>query len=128
MSARWRIAGWGLALLVVANGIVVVALWWGEGIRDVHSAGSLLTGLGRVTGLLGAYLALLVLLLLARLPVLERIAGFDRLTVWHRRAGVATILLLLAHTVLITAGYTIGDRIALSGEIARLISGYPGVI
>src|ERR1700760_2205012 len=113
MAARWRIAGWGLAILAVANGVVVVALWWGEGIRDVHSAASLLTGLGRITGLLGAYLALLELLLLARLPVLERIAGFDRLTVWHRWVGVATILLLVAHTVLITAGYTIGDRISL---------------
>jgi predicted ferric reductase len=128
MSARWRIAGWGLAVLVVANGIVVVALWWGEGIRDVHSAGSLLTGLGRITGLLGAYLALLELLLLSRLPVLERIAGFDRLTVWHRRVGVATILLLVAHTVLITAGYTVGDRISLPHEVGRLIDGYPGVI
>jgi predicted ferric reductase len=127
-AARWRIAGWGLALLAAANACVVVALWWREGIRDVHDAASLLTGLGRLTGLLGAYLALLQLLLLARLPVLERIVGFDRLTVWHRRNGVATLALLLAHTVLITAGYTIGDRISLPRETGRLISGYPGVI
>src|SRR3954447_12728104 len=121
MSARWRIAGWGLALLAVANAVVVVGLWWGEGIRDVHSAGSLLTSLGRITGLLGAYLALLALLLLARLPVLERIAGFDRLTVWHRWVGVATVILLVAHTVLVTAGYTVGDAISLPREMGRLI-------
>jgi predicted ferric reductase len=127
-AARSRIAGWGLALLALANAAVVVALWWNGGSGDVHDTASLLTGLGRITGLLGAYLALLVLLLLARLPVLERLVGFDQLTVWHRRTGTACLLLLLAHTALITAGYTIGDRIPLTREIGRLIEGYPGVI
>jgi predicted ferric reductase len=127
-AARRRIAGWGLALLAAANAAVVVALWWHGGVQDIHDTAGLLTSLGRITGLLGAYLALLQLLLLARLPILERIAGFDRLTIWHRRNGVACLTLLGAHTVLITAGYTIGDRIPLTAEISRLISGYPGVI
>ena len=127
-AVRRRIAGWGLALLVLANAAAVVALWWRGGIDDIHDTAGLLTGLGRLTGLLGAYLALLQLLLLARLPVLERLVGFDRLTVHHRRNGAACLTLLLAHTALITAGYTIGDRIPLTAEISRLIRGYPGVI
>jgi predicted ferric reductase len=127
-AASRRIAGWGLALLALANAAVVVALWAGHGTDDIHDTAGLLTALGRITGLLGAYLALLQLLLLARLPALERLVGFDRLTQWHRRNGIATLTLLLAHTVLITAGYTVGDRIELTSEIGRLISGYPGVI
>jgi predicted ferric reductase len=128
-AARPRIAGWGLALLAVANGVVVIGLWWRSGgARDVHDAAGLLTALGRLTGLLGAYLALVELLLLARLPVLERLAGMQRLTVWHRRNGVACLTLLVAHTALIVAGYTLGDRISLPAEVGRLISGYPGVI
>jgi predicted ferric reductase len=127
-AARRRTAGWGLALLALANAAVVVVLWWSEGTGDVHDTAGLLTSLGRITGLLGAYLALLQLLLLARLPALERLVGFDRLTVHHRRNGAACLVLLLAHTVLITAGYTLGDRIGLPDEIGRLISGYPGVL
>ena len=129
MSAgRRRIAAWGLALLAVANAGIVVWLWGPGGIRDIHDTASLLTGLGRVSGLLAAYLVLLQLLLLARLPVLDRLVGFDRLVVWHRVGGFACVALLGAHVVLITAGYTIGDRISLADEIARLITGYPGVI
>jgi predicted ferric reductase len=117
-----------LALLAAGNAVVVVALWGPDGVREIHDTASLVTGLGRATGLLGAYLVLVQLLLLARLPVLERLVGFDRLTRWHRRNGFACLALLLAHAALITAGYTIGDRVSLLEEAERLITGYPGVI
>jgi predicted ferric reductase len=112
------------AALALLNGAVVVALWGPAGVRDIHDTASLLTGLGRVTGLLGAYLALVQLLLLARIPGLD----LERLARVHRWNGFACLALLVAHTVLIVAGYTVGDRISLWDEIERLISGYPGVI
>ena len=122
-------AGWGLALLALANAAVVVSLWLAAGgPADVHDASSALTSAGRVAGLLGAYLVLVELLLLARIPLLERLYGFERLAVAHRINGRIAISLLLAHAALITAGYTTGDRIRLPGEVERLITGYPGVI
>jgi predicted ferric reductase len=128
-ATRARLAGWALAALAIANAGVVLALWWGSGgIDDIHDASSLLTGLGRIFGLLGAYLVLVQLLLLARLPLLDRLVGFDRLTVWHARNGKACLTLLLGHAALITAGYTLGDRISLTAEVRRLLTGYPGVI
>jgi predicted ferric reductase len=128
-GTRGRIAGWGLALLVPANAVVVASLWLSSGgVGDVHDTASLLVGLGRIAGLLGAYFVLVELLLLARLPVLERLAGFERLTRLHRVNGFACLSLLLAHAVLVTAGYTLGDRISLLDELEKLITGYPGVI
>lgn len=112
------------AALALLNGIVVVVLWGRAGVRDIHDTASLLTGLGRVTGLLGAYLALVQLLLLARIPGLD----LERLVRVHRWNGFACLTLLVAHALLITAGYTVGDRISLPDEVSRLISGYPGVI
>jgi predicted ferric reductase len=103
------------AALALLNAIVVVALWTPS---DIHDTASLLTGLGRVTGLLGAYVALVQLLLMA----------VARRVLVHRWLGFACLWLLLAHTVLITAGYTLGDRISLWEEVSRLITGYPGVI
>ena len=122
-------AGWGLALLALANAAVVVSLWLAAGgPADIHDLSSALTSAGRVAGLLGAYLVLVELLLLARIPLLERLYGFERLAVAHRINGRVAISLLLAHAALITAGYTTGDRISLPGEVERLITGYPGVI
>lgn len=109
------------AALALLGAIGVVALWTPS---DIHDTASLLTGLGRLTGLLGAYVALVQLLLMARIPGLD----LERLVRVHRWLGFACLWLLLAHTGLITAGYTVGDRISLWEEISRLISGYPGVI
>lgn len=124
-----RATAGALALLVALNAAAIVFLWWhGGGISDVHDASTLLTTAGRLAGLLGAGSALVQVLLLGRLPALDRLVGFERLAVWHRRNGKACLLLLLAHVALITAGYTLGDRISFFSEVARLIGGYPGVI
>jgi predicted ferric reductase len=124
-----RVTAGALLLLAALNAAAIVFLWVnGGGITDVQDASTLLTTAGRLAGLLGAGSALAQVLLLARLPALERLAGFERLTVWHRRNGKACLLLLLAHAALITAGYTLGDRISLWAEIKRLVGGYPGVI
>ena len=53
---------------------------------------------------------MIVVLLLARLPFLERIVGFDRLTVWHRWTGHAVIYLALAHVVCTVWGYAQAGR------------------
>ena len=127
--SRWALGGWALGVLGLANVAAIVALWLhGGGVDDVTDGSSLLTSLGRLTGLLGAYLVLVQLLLLARIPVLDRLVGFDLLTVWHRRNGFACLALLLAHAALVTAGYALGDGVSLPTEIGRLVTGYPGVI
>jgi predicted ferric reductase len=117
-----------VAAVIAGNAAIVVALWLQNGLADVQDLPSALVGAGRLTGLLGAYLALVQLALLSRLPALERAAALDRRVAWHRPAAIGCIGLLCAHAVLITAGYAIGDRIGLPREIGRLLTGYPGVI
>ncbi len=115
--------------VVVANAAAIVWLWAAGGnISAVHGMGDLLTSLGRLTGLLGAYLALLQVLLLARLPPLERLAGFDRLTVWHRLNGKVCLYFILAHVVFITIGYALNDRIGIPREVAALLTSYTGMV
>jgi predicted ferric reductase len=129
VRARLRLQAWGLALLGAGNVMVIVALWWhGGGIGDVQDGASLLTSLGRLTGLLGAYTSLVALLLLARIPLLDRAAGFGRLAAWHRWAGHATLWLLLAHTVLITLGYAGAERVSVWTQTGWLIERFPGLI
>src|SRR4051794_20352972 len=83
------------AAVVLANAAAIVWLWWpGGNVPDAHDAGELLTSLARVTGLLGAYSALLQVLLLARIPEIERLVGLDRLSIWHRWNGHACLYLI----------------------------------
>jgi predicted ferric reductase len=125
---RRRITGWDVFVLVAANAVAVVGLWWREGgLSEVHDGATLLTSLGRVTGLVGALLALVQLLLLARIPVLDAI-GFDRIGTWHRVNGTACLALLVAHAALITAGYALTDDIALTREASDLLTRYSGVL
>jgi predicted ferric reductase len=117
-----------LAAVIAGGAVGAVALWLPSGPGDVRDLPTALVGAGRVTGLLGTYAALVQLVLLSRLPVLERMAGLDRRVAWHRLAAIACLGLLCAHAVLITVGYALGDRLGLPAEIGRLVDGYPGVI
>jgi predicted ferric reductase len=105
-----------LALWLFLAGNAAGIVWvWGAGGADGlgyqwHSLDTAFVGIGRLTALLAGYLALVEVLLLARLPFLERAVGFDRLTVWHRRNGFLVIALVLAHVVFSVWGYAIQDR------------------
>ena len=115
-------------MLVAANAAAVVGLWWRQGgLREVHDIAGLLTSLGRVTGLLGALLALVELLLLARIPVLDA-SGLERVGTWHRVNGTLCLALIGAHTLLTTAGYALTDDVPVTREAGDLLTGYSGVL
>jgi predicted ferric reductase len=116
---------------LVGNVVAIVFLWYhGGNVTQVHSTGELLTSIARITGLLGAYLALVQVILLSRLPALERLRGFDRLTVWHRWNGHVCLYLILAHVFFSIWGYAKMDRIGIGKETSTMIWGgvYPGMI
>ena len=117
--------------LVAANALLITWLWANGGnVTHVNSTGDFLVSIARLTGLLGAFSALLQVLLLSRLPWVERSIGFDRLTVWHRWNGHACLYLVLAHVVFSVWGYAALDRLPLTEEISTMITGgvYPGMV
>jgi predicted ferric reductase len=97
-------------------------------VSSVRGFGDLFTSIGRVTGLLGAYAALIQVVLLARFTWLEHLVGFDRLTVWHRFNGKLCLYLVLAHTLFITLGYASMDKVPVPTEVSRLLGEYTGVL
>src|SRR5579859_4309576 len=75
-----RLTSWILWSLFLGNAAVIIWLWgYGGGISAVKDAATLFTSVGRITGLVSAYLALVQVLLIARLPFLEKLVGFDSL-------------------------------------------------
>jgi predicted ferric reductase len=117
--------------LIIGNAAVITWLWvHGGNVTKVHTTGELFTSIARLTGLQSAYLALIQVVLLARLPALERAFGFDRLSRWHRWNGHLCIDLVIAHVVFSVWGYALMDRFPLGKEISTMIWGgvYPGMI
>jgi len=77
--------------------------------------------LGNVTAMAGTYLLLVMVLLAARIPALERVAGQDRMIRWHRRLSPMPLVLLGAHAVLTTLGFAEAGRHGFFGEVGTLV-------
>jgi predicted ferric reductase len=99
-----------------------------ESISALHAPGGVLTAVGRVLGMMAGYTMMIVILLSARIPPLERTIGQDRLIAWHRRLGPWGLYLVLLHAATITIGYAQAARAGLLHEIKELLLTYPGVL
>jgi predicted ferric reductase len=122
----WADAAIGVATLSV---VIVMGMWITDGgLTSLSSPGGLATGLGRVTGLVAADLLLLQVLLMARIPWVERSFGQDQLARWHRLVGFTSFWLMVAHVLLITLGYAQAGRAGLLHEAWTLTTSYPGML
>lgn len=119
-----------IAAVVVAVGAALVVVMWVQDTKvgSLRSLGDQLTAVGRLTGLVGTYLVLVEVLLLARLPWLDRLIGMDRLAVWHRRNGEYVVGLLVVHTLATIAGYALADHVNVFGETGTVVLHYPDVL
>ena len=116
-------ARWALWTFVIVNLVIVEALFLAAG----TGKNGVLT-VAKFFGLHAAVLMLFQLLLVARLPWLDRRIGMDRLTVWHRWVGITLLWTLLTHAVLVVLGYARLDDapmtktfFALAGVTASLL-------
>lgn len=106
-------------------------IWMGVAVESsgaLRAPGGPATFVGQESALAGTYLMMLMLLLVARIPLLERVAGQDRLVRWHRLLGQWPVYLLCLHAVLITVGYAEGDRISVLHQVNLFIQSYPDVL
>jgi predicted ferric reductase len=85
---------------VIVNLVVVEVLFLTAG----TGSNGVLT-VAKFFGLHAAVLMLFQLLLVARLPWLDRRIGMDRLTVWHRWVGFTLLWTILTHAVLVVLGF-----------------------
>ena len=119
-----------LGVATWASMLVVAALWLrGRGVQLLSTGvGDQLTSLGRLTGLVAADLLLVQVLLLARVPVIERSYGQDELARRHRLVGFWSFNLMLLHIVLITVGYAATGHASVLSEAWELVTTYAGML
>ena len=126
MPAWWRDAA---EILTWLSLLAVTSLWLSQGgLVGLTDLGAALTSLGRLTGLLASDLLLIQVLLMARIPFVERSYGQDDLAVRHRDVGFASFTLMVAHIGLILLGYAGGRVGSLWGVTTEVLLDLPAVL
>ncbi|HEY6796198.1 MAG TPA: ferredoxin reductase family protein [Kineosporiaceae bacterium] len=139
-SARpaWARAPWwrtAAAAAVLASLGAVVALWLAGGaagdllgLGTMADVGEGVVSIGRLAGLVATDLLLVQVLLMARIPVVERAFGQADLTRRHRALGATSFTALLLHIALLTLGESLHSGLGPLGQFLQFVQDYPGVL
>jgi predicted ferric reductase len=122
---------WQRALLatIIVGVLPVLAVWWQNTLPGtLRGLGDQLAAAGRLSGLLGAYLLLVLVALMARVPWLDNRVGSDVLARYHRALGEYTVVLLCAHAVLLVVGYGLESGVEPVAETLTVEETYPDVL
>ncbi|WP_329261454.1 ferredoxin reductase family protein [Streptomyces sp. NBC_01478] len=111
-----------MGALAILSVVAVVALWvMNQGGPIGLTTSDRATGsLGLLAGLLASDLMILQVLLLARIPWVERSWGHDLLTRRHRLLGFASFWLMTAHVALFAVERTVREPTATPAALVRL--------
>lgn len=112
----------GLVVLAWVSAALATALFLLSGTMDLSSASGVVTASGIVAGLVGSDLVLVMLVLAARIPLIDRVVGHDRAMAAHRSLGKPALYLLLAHGLLLTIGYGLADSTSVVSETVALFT------
>jgi predicted ferric reductase len=111
-------------LLVIAtwtSGAVAVALFLAaHGPSQFGTVAAAVTSVGILCGLVGADLILIMLVLAARIPLIDSSVGHDRAMKLHRQLGKPGLYLLLGHGLILLVGYALTAKIDPIAEIAAI--------
>jgi predicted ferric reductase len=127
MSKRFKddqialITGIGLGLTLT---IQITALTASD-FADIYSQ---ITTTSKFFALTGSYLAIIGLLLIARISWIENVLGHDRLVTWHRKAMPFALYFITLHVLLVTLGYAGGDQVRIGTALWTMITTYPWML
>jgi predicted ferric reductase len=121
-----------LESLVYLSVAVSIALFLADGgavyFISLTAWGDLARGIGIVLGLVGSDLLLVSLLLSARLPLLDRVFGHDKVIAQHRKLGKPVLYLILAHMAFLLIGYGLAENLNPVAEIFSMINTLPDML
>ena len=106
-----------------ASGAAAVALFLASGgAGHFGSPAEIVTSLGVIAGLIGTDFILVMLVLAARVPLLDRTIGHDRAIATHRTLGKPALYLLLGHGALLLIGYGMSQGYNPIAEIGPMLA------
>ena len=106
-----------------ASGAAAAALFLATGgSAKFGTVADAVTSTGIVTGLIGTDFILVMIVLAARIPIIDRTVGHDRAIAVHRSLGKPALYLLLAHGALLLVGYGMSSGINPIAEIGPMLA------
>lgn len=118
----------GLQVATWLSVAAVIALFLSDGTATAFdSPAEGFTTLGVLAGLVATDLLLIMLVLAARLPVIDRAIGHDRAMARHQQLGKPVLYLLLGHAVLLTTGYALSSRVNVFVEAWDMFTTLPDI-
>ena len=79
----------------------------------------------RLSALVGTYFAIVGILLVARIPWVEKGVGHDRLVTWHRKLGPYSLFAIGFHVLFILLSFAGQDHVRLYVELWRMLQTFP---
>jgi predicted ferric reductase len=113
---------WAAVLSGLGLGLTVAIELTALRSSDISSLYSIIQTISRFAALIGTYFALLGILLVSRIPWVERGVGHDRLITWHRKLGPWSLYLIGFHVLLITVGYAGQFQEKILGEFINILT------
>jgi predicted ferric reductase len=122
-----RTAGVDWAALIMGLGLGLTVALELTTLRksDISSGYPAISTLSRLCALIGTYFALVGIMLVARIPWVQRGVGHDRLITWHRKLGPYSLFLIGFHVLFIIFGYAGQFHVALGVQLWRILHQYP---
>ncbi|WP_062287284.1 ferredoxin reductase family protein [Demequina phytophila] len=107
-------------------GVGGLAFMLSSGTVDVTTLAGLLTTLGRIAGIVASTMIMAQLILIARIPLVEQAIGHDRGARLHARLGRLGFVVIIAHIVLLVAGYALPTQTGLLAQTWAFVVSYGG--
>ncbi|HTK60628.1 MAG TPA: ferric reductase-like transmembrane domain-containing protein, partial [Candidatus Baltobacteraceae bacterium] len=115
--------------LLAANILAAIMFWWRGSsllLQDRSLDGSLIA-FGRLMGLCLQMTLLVQLILISRLPLIEKPFGFDKLNRAHRIVGYTLLGSVLLHPTLLITGYAMASKVSLWAQVVEFWTTWPYV-
>jgi len=117
-----EIFAWASVLAVTAMFLI------NGGVKTITDTASLMASVGRLTALVGTDLLLIHMLLIARVPWIDRLYGLDKATEAHKKLGKPILYLIVAHFVATVINYAMVDGKNLWDEFLNLLLNVPDML
>jgi len=112
-----------LVMALWASGAAAAALFLASGgAAQFDSPAAIVTSLGIIAGLIGTDFILVMLVLAARIPLIDRTIGHDRAIAVHRSLGKPALYLILGHGALLLIGYGMSQGYNPIAEIGPMLA------